>query len=344
MRCFKASSFGVLAMIGAAGCAFEPSSSADSATIGSTDSLDWYNNQVTAAPQRPQVYADRAQFHLRNDRTGEAMADYARVVGLDSTRVEDRHRLGEIIFSVQDFEGAVREWEGALSSNGQHTPSLLSLAEVDLLLRSYDAALVKINSALRNDDKLEDAYFLKGRLYLETGDTTTAASSFQTVVEVNPSRYDAYIQLGLLYAAAHDDLALEYFKTARSIKANSIEALYDEAIYLQEHGGTDGTRYASALALYDRILDLDPTNASAAFNKGFVHLEYLNQYDSAAYWFDGAIERLPYYHQAHYNKGLALESMGRNEDALSAYNNALSFAPAYTPAALAKGRVIAALR
>ena len=331
-------------MIGAAGCAFEPSSSADSAVINPTDSLDWYNDQVAAAPQQPLVYARRAQFHLRNNRTGEAMADYARVVSLDSTRVEDRHRLGELRFDVQDVEGAVREWEGALKTDGQHVASLLSLAEVDLLLRSYDAALIKINNALRNDDRLEEAYFLKGRLYLETGDTATAASSFQTVVEVNPTRYDAYIQLGLLYAAANDDLALEYFKTARSIKPNSIEALYDEAIYLQEHGETDGQRYGAALALYSRILDLDPTNASAAFNKGFVYLEYLQQYDSAAFWFDGAIERLPYYHQAHYNKGLALESMGRTEAALSAYNDALSYAPAYTPAALAKGRVIEALQ
>lgn len=331
-------------MLGAAGCAFGPSGSADLDTTASTDSIGWFNDKVAAAPQLPEAYVARAQFHLRNDRTGEAMADYARAVGLDSTRIEDRHRLGEIRFGIQDFEGAVREWQGVLAVDDQHIPALLSLAEVDLLLRSYDAALVKINNALRNDERLEDAYFLKGRLYLETGDTATAASSFQTVVEVNPTRYDAYIQLGLLYAAAHDDLALEYFKTARSLKANSIEALYDEAIYLQEHGQTDQLRYASALALYDRILTLDPTNASAAFNKGFVHLEYLNQYDSAAFWFDAAIERLPYYHQAHYNKGLALESMGRNEDALTAYDNALSFAPAYTPAALAKGRVIEALR
>ncbi len=344
MRFIKASSFGVLAIFGAAGCALGPSGSADLDTTASTDSLDWFNDQVTAAPQLPETYIARAQFHLRNERKGEAMADYARAIGLDSTRLEDRHRLGEMRFGVQDFEGAVREWEGALRVDGQHIPSLLSLAEVDLLLRSYDAALVKINNALRNDDRLEDAYFLKGRLYLETGDTATAASSFQTVVEVNPSRYDAYIQLGLLYAAAHDDLALEYFKTARSLKANSIEALYDEAIYLQEHGKDDGERYAAALTLYDRILALDPSNASAAFNKGFVHLEYLNQYDSAAFWFEAAIERLPYYHQAHYNKGLALESMGRNADALSAYDDALSFAPDFTPAALAKGRVIEALR
>ena len=74
-------------MFGAAGCAFGPSGSADLDTTASTDSLDWFNDQVTTAPQLPEAYVSRAQFHLRNDRTGEAMADYARAVGLDSTRI-----------------------------------------------------------------------------------------------------------------------------------------------------------------------------------------------------------------------------------------------------------------
>lgn len=322
-----------------------PERSTDSpGTEAVVDSLDWFNDQVTMDPRSPLPYLDRAGFQLRNGRTGEAIADYGRVMTLDSTRLDDRHRLGELRFGIQDFEGAVREWKGVLLTDPGHVPSLLSLARVDLLLRSYDPALKRINEALRVDSRLDEAYFLKGRLYLETGDTAKAASSFQTVVEVDPKRYDAYIQLGLLYASADDDLALEYFRTARGLQPGSIEALYDEAIYLQEHADADGLRHAEALGLYDRILELDPENASAAFNKGYIHLEYLAGYDSAAHWFQEAINRLPYYHQAYYNKGLALESMGRNREALDAYNSALSLNPAYGPAAIAKGRVLEALR
>lgn len=325
------------------GCT-DPGSTEPGDAAPPADSLAWFNDRVADAPNAPGVYLERAAFQERNQRNGEAIADLGRALALDSTLLDDRHWLGELRFGVQDFEGAVREWEGVLRQNQDHVPSLLSLARVDLLLRSYDKALVRINDALRVDDRLEEAYFLKGRMYLETGDTATAASSFQTVVEVAPERYDAYIQLGLLYAAAHDDLALEYFRTARILRPNSIEALYDEAIFLQEHGKMDATRYGAALALYDRILALDTANASAAFNKGFVYLEYLAEYDSAAFWFDEAIDRLPYYHQAHYNKGLALESLGRTEEALAAYNAALSYDPAYTPAAVAKGRVLETVR
>jgi len=326
------------------GCGEGPSRDVNLEEVEVLDSLAWLNDQVVELPNVPAPYIARGEYHLRKGDAGAAIDDYARAIMLDSSLVDVRHDLGLMRFDVRDFEGAVREWEGVLSTDPEHIPSILSLAKVDLLLRSYDPALKRINDALRLDDRLEEAYFLKGRLYLETGDTLTAASSFQTAVEVAPERYDAYIQLGLLYAAAHDDLALEYFGTARTLRPNSIEAIYDEAMYLQEHGTSDGTRYAQALSLYDRILSLDTANASAAFNKGFVHLEYLGQYDSASFWFEEAIARLPYYHQAHYNKGLALESMGDNSGALAAYNAALSFDPAYTPAAIAKGRVLQALR
>ena len=308
------------------------------------DSLAWFNDRVVERPNAPESYLVRGEFHARQGDAGAAIDDFARAISLDSSLVDARHELGLMRFEIQDFEGAVREWNGVLSTDANHIPSLLALAKVDLLLRSYDPAMQRINDALRLDDRLDEAYFLKGRLYLETGDTVTAASSFQTVVEVAPDRYDAYIQLGLLYAAAHDDLALEYFQTARTLKPNSIEAIYDQAMFLQENGTADRERYEQALDLYDEILVLDTANATAAFNKGFVHLEYLAQYDSAARWFGEAILRLPYYHQAHYNQGLALESMGDLDAALSAYNAALSFDPTYSPAAIAKGRVLEAKR
>lgn len=321
-----------------AGCSFpETQGEGDAPAV---DTLALLNAQILGSPLKADGYADRAEFHLRHGEIGAALEDLELVVQADSTRIEERHTLGQLRFDVRDFEGAVREWEGVLKVNGNHTPSLLSLAQVDVLLRAYEPALKRINAALQVDNRLDDAYFLKGRLYLETGDTSKAASSFQTASEVNPDRYDAFIQLGLLHAAAHDDLALEYFRTARSLRPQSIEALYDEAIFLQEHAKTDTARYTLALNLYDRILELDNANASAAFNKGYIYLEYLADYGQAELWFNEAISRLPQYHQAHYNLGLAIESQGRNREALEAYDAALVIEPAYTPAAVAKGRIL----
>jgi tetratricopeptide (TPR) repeat protein len=92
--------------------------------------------------------------------------------------------------------------------------------------------------------------------------------------------------------------------------------------------------------LYRNILILDPDNATASFNQGYIHLEYLTEYDSAVHWFSEAIQRLPYYHQAFFNRGLAFESLGRNSEAIEDYTQALRIKPDFTAAARAKERAI----
>jgi tetratricopeptide (TPR) repeat protein len=300
--------------------------------------LDSLDAAILASPNDPEGYANRSLEFLETGRIADAIADLELALEIDDTDAELWHRLGTVRYSGQDFQGAVRDWQSGLEKTPEHIPSLLSLAEVDIHLRQYERALDRLNEALQADVKLDAAYYMKGRIYKETGDTARAASSLQTAIEVNPQRYDAYIELGLLYAAARNDMALEYYRTARELRPQSVEALYNEAIYMQSH--EEEAHWQTALNNYDHILALDPQNASAAFNKGYIHMINLAAYDSAAIWFSNAIEVLPHFHQAHYNLGLALEGMGAHEEALTAYDNALSFKPDYTDAAIAKGRLL----
>lgn len=192
-----------------------------------------------------------------------------------------------------------------------------------------------MNAALRIDDQLHEAYWMKGKIYAETGEMDKAQSSFQTAVEVNPEFFDGFVTLGVFMAQQQNPMAEEYYQSAMELRPNSIEPIYNLAMYLQDSG-----RYDEAIALYNRILELDPENATASFNIGFIHLEYFGQYEEAIAWFSNAIDHLPYYHQAFYNRGLAQESLGRVDFAIDDYSQALKFKPDYTSAALAKGRAL----
>jgi tetratricopeptide (TPR) repeat protein len=70
----------------------------------------------------------------------------------------------------------------------------------------------------------------------------------------------------------------------------------------------------------------------------------LSGYSEAEYWFSQAIKALPYYHQAFYNRGLARESLDNKTKALEDYEEALKLKPDYTSAALAKSRVLEAMK
>jgi len=214
-------------------------------------------------------------------------------------------------------------------------------------LKLYEEAFTLINDALKINDQLSEAYWMKGTIYKENGELENALSSFQTSVEVNPSFFDGYIALGLAYASTSNPLAVDYYNSAISLNPRSVEAKYNLAMYYQELFLEDPTARKIALekslALYETIIEIDSLNASAAFNQGFIYLEYLSGYAEAEYWFSQAIEALPYYHQAFYNRGLARESLDNHTDALEDYELALKLKPDYTSAALAKSRVLEAM-
>jgi tetratricopeptide (TPR) repeat protein len=110
-------------------------------------------------------------------------------------------------------------------------------------------------------------------------------------------------------------------------------------MYLQETGFRKKERYQEAFKCYDEILKIDPKFVAAHFNKGFVFLEYLQQYDSAAHYFSNALTIFPGYYQAYYNRGLCNESMNKKAEAEADYRRALSIQPDYTEAAVALNRI-----
>ncbi len=302
--------------------------------------LDRMNNAIIKDPNNLGLFLQRAELFRLEGRIDEALADYERALRLDSSHAEIFHQRGNLHYLNSKIELAVADFEKCVELDADNEGCLLKNAEIDLLLRNYKEALANINNAIRVNQNNAHAYFMKGMLYKETGDTATSASSYATAIELDPEFYDAYIQVALLYAYANDDLALEYYNSALELRPSSTEALYNKAMYLQENPKGNPLRYQDALACYRIIEEIDSTNAAASFNQGYIYLELLGHYDSAATAFTEAVTKYPTYYQAYYHRGLCYESLEREEDALKDYNRSLALKPDYTAAARAKGRIV----
>ena len=109
---------------------------------------------------------------------------------------------------------------------------------------------------------------------------------------------------------------------------------------MQDQAGDDQAKLYEAMELYAQLEGQDPMDARPHFNRGFIHLEYFQHYDTAATYFGQAIERYGLYHQAYYNRGLCMESMDDLIGAERDYRQALTIEPTYDPAALALARVL----
>ena len=308
------------------------------------DSTEYFEKAIFANASSPTPYWNRAAWHLRNARVQDGLFDLDLALEADSTYGPAWSAKADALYLMQRFEKCIEHLDVCLELSPEHVPCKLRRAEMHIHLNQFDEAFSVLNDALRIDDQIAEAYWMKGMIYRESGELDNALSSFQTSVEVNPSFFDGYIALGIAYGATSNPLAVDYYNSATGLRPRSVEAKYNLAMYYQElmleEAAARSIALEKALALYVSILEIDSMNASAAFNSGYIYLEYLQDYENADFWFSEAIVRLPYYHQAFFNRGLARESMQLNSEALEDYNSALKLKPDYTQAALAKSRVL----
>lgn len=309
-----------------------------SAPVSTDNPLATLDAAILAAPNAPEGYHARAMWHIQEGRPKQALADFNLAIEADSTFAPAWEEKSNLLFEMQAFEPCLSHVDACIRYVPESIPCHLRRAEFSIHLRQYEDAFRDLNAALRINDQLHEAYWMKGKIYEETGVDDKAASSYATAVEVNPDFFDGFITLGIFHAQRGNPIAEEYYLSAQELRPQSVEPLYNLALFLQEN-----SRHEEALSLYKKMLAIDPENATAAYNQGFIFLEYLQAYDSASHWFQEALVRLPYYHQAFYNRGLALESLNELDSALHHYNEALRLQPDYTNAALAKERVLQSL-
>ncbi|MBK7383203.1 MAG: tetratricopeptide repeat protein [Flavobacteriales bacterium] len=301
---------------------------------GAALDLKLIEQHILDRPNDPNAYADRALYYEHLDSSALAESDWKRTILLDSTNTRWRIALGDLYFRKVRLMDAEQRFQEAIRLEPNGTKGRSKLSEVYLMQGRYPEAMTVANDALRIDPQDASLYNLKGWIHRTAGDTNLAISSYHTAVERDPQFYDAYISLGILHAARQDPLALEYYNSALEIRPESVEALYNKAIFAQEHG-----RDSLALVCYEHIIAVEPKYPLAYYNRGYVYLEHQKRVADARREFNTAIQLLPDYTAAYYNRGLTYELDSKLDSALLDYQQALRLDPGFTPAAQGLGRL-----
>jgi tetratricopeptide (TPR) repeat protein len=302
---------------------------ADSILIG-------FNERIKKDPNNPDNYFERAKyfFEIKNDYDA-AMADMGRVFLIDSTKVDYFLTLSDMYFTKGLAGNVKASLEKALELDNNHKEARMKLAELHLYLKNYKDVLSNIDFILKSDKYNAKGYFIKGIAFKEMGDTAKAVSSLQTTIEQDPEYYNAYMELGVLYSARRHKFALDYLTNALKINPASIEAWYAIGMFCQENG-----LYERAQEAYNNILEIDADYAFAHYNLGYIHSEYLQDFETAINHYSNAIKVSPQYVDAHYMRGFSYERLKNKEMALENYKMALKISPDYTLASKGLGRIL----
>ncbi|MBK5286139.1 MAG: tetratricopeptide repeat protein [Bacteroidia bacterium] len=324
IRLFLICNFLIVIFISLAGCKNNKSSKNYSLSDSTKNSVEQLTELINQNSNGADLFYYRASLFMKNKNNSAALSDMLAAVALDSMKAEYFLQLGDIYFSKLFIAQAISAFEKSILLDSKNLSAELKLAELYLYLKKYNDCLQHADNALRIDKTNAKAYFIKGFMFKETGDTTRAVSSFQTATEQNPEYFDSFIQLGNLFALKKNNLALQYYDKALQLKKNSPEALYGMAMFFQENEETD-----KAEELYLKIIESTPDYKDALFNLGYINLIYKSEYEKAVEYFS-VVSRLDTGDvRAFYNRGLSFEQMKKREMAEHDYRKALKLSPDY---------------
>lgn len=274
-------------------------------------------------PKSPDLFARRARCHADRKNYTQALTDITIALKMDSLVPAYYISQAEYYIFNGEPNSAKKGLAVCLKKFPGNTDVMLKLAEIHLYMKEYGQAKILLKDVLPINDDLAQIYFLQGMIALETSDTLGAIRNFQVTIEKEPDYYAAYIQAGKIYSNQHDELAIQYLKSAIDLQPKMYEAHYLLGYFYQEHNFLD-----EAFQEYEYIsTQIDSTQADPYYNRGYIEMVYKGDYKQAAEWFSKAIYWNPKYADAWYNRGFSYELDGQLSKAKADYEKSMELEP-----------------
>jgi tetratricopeptide (TPR) repeat protein len=285
------------------------------------------NKKILDTPEDANLYNERAKIYLQFKQFEEAINDSKRSLRIDSANASFYLTEADIFFASNETRNAKDVLEKVVKKFPENTEGLLKLAELYYFVKQYENAFAKINQALKVNENLAKAYYLKGSIYREIGDTGKAISSLETTIEQDNKNYGAFLDLGIIYAAKKNLLAFQYYDNALAINPSSNEALYAKAKLFQ-----DLDKVNEAILIYNKILKTDPVHLFSLYNLGAIEYSVNKNPKKAIDYFTSAINANPKYAEAYFARAVCYQELDENENSSADYKMCLQLKPNYEPA------------
>jgi len=291
----------------------------DSALKGITD-------EINSNPKDAHLYYQRGEILHKMQIDTLALDDFKKAASLDSSKAEYFSSIGDLLFDHKDITGSLPWLQKAMALNPKDEKTHLKIANMFVYTKDYTKALSEINEVLRQDVYSGEAYFLKGLVYKDMKDTSKAISSFLTALQMQPKYKNAMAELGELYSAQKNPIALSYFDKLYSLDSLDAFPLYARGMFYQNQND-----YQQAKAEYKNCIIHEPQYGEAYFAIGWILMQQ-DSFQKAWNQYDLVTKIEPNNAGAYYNRGLCSELLKKKDDAVSDYKQALVFKPDYAEA------------
>lgn len=287
------------------------------------DVIKRLSSAIEKEPNNAALLAQRAKLYNDQKAYAAALTDLEKAISIDNTKPEYVFQKARAQRGLNRIEPAIKSVQEAEARGYKQADLYVLTGEILIILKQYQKAIDALNKALKIQPFNEAAYFYKGMVYAETGDTTRAISGFQTSFEQSPEFVDAYNELAKIHTAKKQYAEAEqYIQSGLRFQPENGFLHYNRGVNLVKQNYPDSAAFS-----FKEALKTDSAMYMAAYNLGVINYN-ANRYAEAIPYFEKSIrfnEKLP-------NIRLLLadsyDKAGRKEEALKQYNLVLKTVPA----------------
>jgi tetratricopeptide (TPR) repeat protein len=291
------------------------------------ETIESLSARIASDGSNPLLYDQRAKIYLLDRQFDKALTDINKAITLSPKNLPFYITLSDIYLLAGQTKNCEESLQKALQIDPKNNEAILRLAKLHLVVRDYKATFEDLKRAIANDPINPQAYFTRAIALLEKGDTLRALDDLRKAVDQDQNYFEAYMELGELFALKRDKMAADYFRNALNVRPQSKEALYLLGMFYQET-----EQFEKAIETYTILSQVDTTFRNAPYNMGYINLVYLQDFPTAVKYFTEAIRRDPDYLEAWYNRGYASELAGDQTSAYSDYKMVLRLKTNYDKA------------
>jgi tetratricopeptide (TPR) repeat protein len=172
--------------------------------------IEAYSGAIALRPDSMLAHLRRGETYRRRHDFDDATRDFRMAAALDPSAPRALEEWADLQYDQQRFKRAADLYERRLKLDERAPLVFYKLGLAYYRDRNPDAALAALGQALRLDDRLAEAYYLRGLCLRDRrarNDTGAAIVAFEKAVERAPTLIAAREELADLYAAAgrHND-------------------------------------------------------------------------------------------------------------------------------------------
>ncbi|HPF93729.1 MAG TPA: tetratricopeptide repeat protein [Tenuifilaceae bacterium] len=183
---------------------------------------------------------------------------------------------------------------------------------------NYSQAIQSLNTLIRTDSTIAEAWFLRGIAKYNLSDLVGAQNDFTKAIKFNPVFSQAYLYRGIVYSnLSKHQLALKDFEAMIDLRPNSPDGYYSRGLTYLLTNQTD-----KSIADFNKVIQFQPKNIDAWLNRGSAKL-YGGDTLSALADYSKATILNPFYAESFSKRGRLYYQLKKHNLAVDDLNQAI---------------------